>query len=186
MLDWKTFEDFDACSPLLAEAIALRSGILAAIDLEITSIRIFSDCQTLIRAIENKQPVKEIFGIVFDIRQISSVFVSISFFLTFRVLKTVKPTVWLNGLFISLVFRCKLRNWAFIGPFSFLCFINIICCSKKKCNYLSMWLKHILNLNRYTHHMLVNNTTDKLPHLERPLLSLMSSCVDSFTKYIDI
>ena len=65
--------------PLMAEALALRSGLLAAASLEITSIRVYSDCQTLIRAIQNKLQIKEIFGIVSDIMQISSAFESISF-----------------------------------------------------------------------------------------------------------
>ncbi|KAF3507851.1 hypothetical protein F2Q69_00004818 [Brassica cretica] len=66
-------------SPLMAEALALRSGLLAVASLDITSIRVYSDCQTLIRAIQNKLQIKEIFGIVSDIMQISSAFESISF-----------------------------------------------------------------------------------------------------------
>ena len=66
-------------SPLMAEALALRSGLLAAAALDITSIRVCSDCQTLIRAIQNRHQIKEIFGIVSDIMQISSAFASISF-----------------------------------------------------------------------------------------------------------
>ncbi|XP_018473607.1 uncharacterized protein LOC108844811 [Raphanus sativus] len=66
-------------SPLMAEALAIRSGILAAVDLNITKLRVCSDCQTLIRAIKNKQQIKEIFGVVSDIMQISSLFESIVF-----------------------------------------------------------------------------------------------------------
>ena len=66
-------------SPLMAEALALQSGLLAVASLDITSIRVYSDCQTLIRAIQNKLQIKEIFGIVSDIMQISSAFESISF-----------------------------------------------------------------------------------------------------------
>lgn len=70
----------NVASPLLAEAIAIRSGILAAADLDITNISFFSDCQTLIRAINNKLHIKELFGIISDIKQLSSAFVSISFY----------------------------------------------------------------------------------------------------------
>ncbi|XP_018435308.1 uncharacterized protein LOC108807521 [Raphanus sativus] len=69
----------NVASPLMAEAIAIRSGILAAADLDITNISFFSDCQTLIRAINNKLHIKELFGIISDIKQLSSAFVSISF-----------------------------------------------------------------------------------------------------------
>lgn len=66
-------------SPLMAEALALRSGLIAAAELNITELRVCSDCQKLIRAIKNKHQIKEIFGIVTDIMQIASVFISISF-----------------------------------------------------------------------------------------------------------
>lgn len=66
-------------SPLIAEALAIRSGLLAAADLDITNLRICSDSQTLIRAIQNRHQIKKVFGIIFDIMQISSAFASISF-----------------------------------------------------------------------------------------------------------
>ncbi|XP_013751397.2 uncharacterized protein LOC106453727 [Brassica napus] len=66
-------------SPLIAEAIALRAGVLSAVDLEYPKLKAFSDNLTLIRAINNDMQVKEIFGIVKDIQQISSVFVEKSF-----------------------------------------------------------------------------------------------------------
>ncbi|XP_033133966.1 polygalacturonase [Brassica rapa] len=50
-----------------------------AADLDIISLKVCSDCQTLIRAIQNRPQIKEIFGIVFDIMQIFSAFASISF-----------------------------------------------------------------------------------------------------------
>lgn len=66
-------------SPLMVEALALRSGLIAAAELNITELRVCSDCQKLIRAIKNKHQIKEIFSIVTDIMQIASVFISISF-----------------------------------------------------------------------------------------------------------
>ena len=66
-------------SPLVAEAIALRSGLLSAVELEHQKLNAFSDNLTLIRAINNDLQVKEIFGIVKDIQRISSAFVEISF-----------------------------------------------------------------------------------------------------------
>lgn len=65
-------------SPLMVEALAIRSAIAMAAALEIPNLQICSDSQTLIRAINNKMQDKEIYGILNDIHQISSVFGSIS------------------------------------------------------------------------------------------------------------
>ena len=66
-------------SPLIAEALALRAGIIDAVKLELSKLRMLSDNSTLIRAINNDAQVKEIFGVVKDIQELSSVFVEISF-----------------------------------------------------------------------------------------------------------
>ena len=66
-------------SPLVAEALALRAGLIDAVELELPKLRMLSDNSTLIRAINNDAQVKEIFGIVKDIQELSSVFVEISF-----------------------------------------------------------------------------------------------------------
>ena len=66
-------------TPLVAEALALRLGITAAVSLNLTKIRMLSDNQTLIRAINNDIQIKEIFGVVKDIQRIASVLVDISF-----------------------------------------------------------------------------------------------------------
>ncbi|KAF3574722.1 hypothetical protein F2Q69_00060968 [Brassica cretica] len=63
----------------VVEAIALRSGLLSALELEHQKLKAFSNNLTLIRAINNDMQVKEIFGIVKDIQRISSAFVEISF-----------------------------------------------------------------------------------------------------------
>ncbi|CAN6816711.1 unnamed protein product, partial [Brassica oleracea] len=66
-------------SPLVAEAYAVRSAMCMAINLEFSSLEVLSDNLTLIRAISGITQAKEIFGIVKDIRSISTEFASISF-----------------------------------------------------------------------------------------------------------
>lgn len=66
-------------SPLMAEALALLQGIEKAIKSEITSITFLSDCSTLIRAINCKASMKEIYGVFTDIASLSSTFACISF-----------------------------------------------------------------------------------------------------------
>ncbi|CAF2071340.1 unnamed protein product [Brassica napus] len=51
-------------------ALALRSGVIAAVELEINGIKIFSDNTTLIRAIKFDTQAKELFGIISDIQKI--------------------------------------------------------------------------------------------------------------------
>lgn len=67
-------------SPIVAEALALRSGLIAAVNLDITLIKMYSDNQTLIQAINFETQAKEIMGIINDIHRISSVFTEIEFF----------------------------------------------------------------------------------------------------------
>ncbi|KAF2590710.1 hypothetical protein F2Q70_00041158 [Brassica cretica] len=66
-------------SPLVAEALALRAGLIDAVKLELPKLQMLSDNSTLVRAINNDAQAKEIFGIINDIQQISSAFVEISF-----------------------------------------------------------------------------------------------------------
>ncbi|XP_048621914.1 uncharacterized protein LOC111212914 [Brassica napus] len=66
-------------SPLIAEALALRSAILSAVNSEFKHLKMFSDNSTLVRAINNDTQVSEIFGIVKNIQQMTSAFVEISF-----------------------------------------------------------------------------------------------------------
>lgn len=75
-------------SPLIAEALALRLGLIAAVNLDVDRIRMLSDNSTLIRAIKNDMQIKEIFGIVQDIQAIVSVSVDISFSFISRSLNT--------------------------------------------------------------------------------------------------
>lgn len=66
-------------SPIVAEALALRSGIITAVKRSIPRMKFFSDNITLIRAINFETQAKEIFGIVCDIQRLSSEFIDISF-----------------------------------------------------------------------------------------------------------
>lgn len=66
-------------SPLQVEAMALRLGLSTAASKGSTNVSFLSDCSTLIRAILNKQQIKEIYGILKDINHLSSDFASIGF-----------------------------------------------------------------------------------------------------------
>ena len=90
-------------SPLVAEAIALRSGLLSAVELEHQKLKAFSDNLTLIRAINNDLQVEEIFGIVKDIQRISSAFVEISFSHLSRSLNVEADRLAKLSLFLSRV-----------------------------------------------------------------------------------
>lgn len=71
-------EDF-VSSPLMAEAMAVRSALQMAATLDLTDLNVCSDNQTLVRAITNKQPIKEIYRILSDITRLCPWFASISF-----------------------------------------------------------------------------------------------------------
>ncbi|CAG7895555.1 unnamed protein product, partial [Brassica rapa] len=65
-------------SPLIAEAVAMRSALRKALALGFHKIKAFTDNLTLVRAINSNLQRKEIVGIIYDIRMISSEFASIS------------------------------------------------------------------------------------------------------------
>ncbi|XP_018487541.1 uncharacterized protein LOC108858053 [Raphanus sativus] len=69
----------DVASPLMAEALALYEGIKKAKDLGLASITLRSDCATLIRVISTKSQISELYGVLQDIKSLSSFFVSINF-----------------------------------------------------------------------------------------------------------
>lgn len=71
-----TTQDF-VTSPLISEALALRSGIITAADMGISDLQMLSDNLTFVRVINNGN--SEIYDIVKDIQQISSAFVDITF-----------------------------------------------------------------------------------------------------------
>lgn len=76
-------QDF-VSSPLLAEALACRTSLHHAISLGFDNLRIQSDNQTLIRAINSKHLPKGIFGVVSDINCLAACFASISFSFVYR------------------------------------------------------------------------------------------------------
>lgn len=63
----------------MAETLACRSSLRHALSIDIENLRVFTDNQTLIRALTSKLMEKEIFGVVADIRNLSALFESISF-----------------------------------------------------------------------------------------------------------
>ncbi|XP_018487967.1 uncharacterized protein LOC108858552 [Raphanus sativus] len=67
-------------SPLIAEALALRSGFISARNLGLSSLHCFSDNATLIRAINSDNQIKEIYDIIEDIKHLYYAFVEVSFF----------------------------------------------------------------------------------------------------------
>ncbi|XP_056848923.1 uncharacterized protein LOC108820218 [Raphanus sativus] len=69
----------DVGSPLMAEALALQEGIARARDLGFSPVSFYSDCATLIRAISSQNQVKEIYGVLQDIKALSSSFDSIGY-----------------------------------------------------------------------------------------------------------
>ncbi|CAA7058132.1 unnamed protein product [Microthlaspi erraticum] len=66
-------------SPIMAEALAIRSALNQALDNGITNLMINSDAQELLRAINSHETIKEIYGLLFDIHTLASMFLSISF-----------------------------------------------------------------------------------------------------------
>ncbi|KAL0795913.1 hypothetical protein Bca101_067290 [Brassica carinata] len=64
-------------SPLIAESIAIRSALCLELTIEFQKLKVFSYNSTLIRAISGNIQSKEVIGIVYDIRSISSGFASI-------------------------------------------------------------------------------------------------------------
>ncbi|CAA7020616.1 unnamed protein product [Microthlaspi erraticum] len=66
-------------SPLMAEALAIRSALQHALEKGFSQIHIKSDAQEVIRAITKQELVKELYGVLFDIKTLASLFDSISF-----------------------------------------------------------------------------------------------------------
>ncbi|CAA7044658.1 unnamed protein product [Microthlaspi erraticum] len=66
-------------SPVIAEALALRSALNQALEDGIPNLLVLSDAHDLIRAINSQEQIKSIFGILFDIHALASLFDSISF-----------------------------------------------------------------------------------------------------------
>ncbi|CAN6985489.1 unnamed protein product [Brassica oleracea var. botrytis] len=63
----------------MAEALAVRAALQSAILLDISTIKVNSDNQTLIRVINGETHDNEIYGAAHHIRNLSAFFASISF-----------------------------------------------------------------------------------------------------------
>ncbi|CAA7020449.1 unnamed protein product [Microthlaspi erraticum] len=66
-------------SSLMAKAMAIRSALNQALDHGHTNLTLHSDAQDLIRVINSQEQSKEIYGLLFDIYTLASMFDSISF-----------------------------------------------------------------------------------------------------------
>lgn len=63
----------------MAEDMSIRSSRQMAVTLKTSNLRVRSDSQTLIKVLTNRAMIKEIFGVVADIKHLSSMFSYISF-----------------------------------------------------------------------------------------------------------
>ncbi|CAF1709596.1 unnamed protein product [Brassica napus] len=82
-------------SVLMAEALAVRAALQSAIPFDISTIKVNSDNQTLIRVINGETHDNEIYGVAHDIGNLSALFASISFVHVSSVQKgetLIKPT----------------------------------------------------------------------------------------------
>ncbi|CAA7045267.1 unnamed protein product [Microthlaspi erraticum] len=68
-----------APSPLTAEAIAIRSALIQALEMNFLHLQIKSDAQDLLRAITSREKIKEIHSLLSDITSLAQLFTSISF-----------------------------------------------------------------------------------------------------------
>ncbi|CAA7040352.1 unnamed protein product [Microthlaspi erraticum] len=66
-------------SSLMAEALSIRSALLHALETGFTKIHLKSDALGLIRAISSQEQIIEIYGILFDIHALATMFDSIHF-----------------------------------------------------------------------------------------------------------
>ncbi|XP_056862240.1 uncharacterized protein LOC130509939 [Raphanus sativus] len=79
-----TFSFNDTSSALVAEALAVRSALLNALELGISRICINTDCQALVAIISSDHHPADLHGIIRDIEHLSSSFDCISFAFIFR------------------------------------------------------------------------------------------------------
>ena len=86
-------------SPLMAEALAVRSALLIALDMGITRICIKSDCQALVATIFSKKHPADLHGITRDIELLSLSFNCISFVFISRNLNCAADTLAKSALY---------------------------------------------------------------------------------------
>uniref|UniRef100_A0A1J3DDY9 RNase H type-1 domain-containing protein n=1 Tax=Noccaea caerulescens TaxID=107243 RepID=A0A1J3DDY9_NOCCA len=63
----------------MTEALAIRSALNHALEEGFTSLHLKSDARDLIRALNSQEKIKEIYGLLFDIHALASMFSSIEF-----------------------------------------------------------------------------------------------------------
>ncbi|CAA7031280.1 unnamed protein product [Microthlaspi erraticum] len=63
----------------MAEALSIRSALNHALENRYTKLVLKSDAQDLVLAITALEPIKEIYGLLFDIQALASLFTSVSF-----------------------------------------------------------------------------------------------------------
>ncbi|CAA7021482.1 unnamed protein product [Microthlaspi erraticum] len=66
-------------SPTMAEALSIRSALNHALENRFTNLILKSDARDLVLAITAQEPIKEIYGLLFDIHALASLFTSVSF-----------------------------------------------------------------------------------------------------------
>lgn len=88
-------------SPLMAESLAIREALLQARRQGYSTLTVFLDAQTLVRAINDGKPLKELFGIIHDILQLSLEFSVISFVYISRLNNTAADALAKGALIAS-------------------------------------------------------------------------------------
>ncbi|ESQ38254.1 hypothetical protein EUTSA_v10029405mg, partial [Eutrema salsugineum] len=89
-------------SPIVAESLTIRLALHQGKEMGIRRICLASDSKKLIQAISNHSPIREIYGILFDIHHISSFFDSVTFIFLSREKKAM-PTDWLNQACVTVL-----------------------------------------------------------------------------------
>lgn len=90
-------------SPLVAEALAMKEALSKAVALEISDLKVYTDCTTLLGAINGSSQRKEIIGVVSDIRSISTAFASIIFLYVPRSENTICDSLAKTALRLSVL-----------------------------------------------------------------------------------
>ncbi|KAG2302260.1 hypothetical protein Bca52824_030911 [Brassica carinata] len=89
-------------SPLMAEAMAIRSALLHALEAGFSKICIKSDCQALVATITSKRHSADLYVISRDIEHLSSCFLSISFSFISRNLNSLADSIAKSVLYSAL------------------------------------------------------------------------------------
>ena len=88
-------------SALVAEALAIRSALLNALEVGFTRIWIKTDCQALVAFINSKNHPKDLYGISRDIEHLSLSFDCISFSYVSRNLNSKADSLAKSALYLT-------------------------------------------------------------------------------------